>query len=87
MGRKAPGRQGQYATEVCCTPGLNDDAEDSANARLIAATPELLEAIQLFVDAFNLPDDRSEDRTVEMWFRKPIKLARMAIAKAEGSAD
>ena len=45
-----------------------------------------LNALRIFVDAFNLADDGSDDREVERWFRKPLKLARAVLAKAEGSA-
>jgi hypothetical protein len=31
--------------EVACTPGLHDESEDLANARLIASAPDLLEAL------------------------------------------
>ena len=48
---------------------------------------QMLTALKVFINAFNLPDDGSEDRHVERWFRKPIKLARAAIERAEGSAD
>ena len=48
---------------------------------------QMLTALGVFLNAFNLPDDGSEDRTVEKWFRKPIKLARAAFDRAEASAD
>lgn len=37
-------RQPRFLTEVCCTPGLSDENEDAANARLIAAAPDLAAA-------------------------------------------
>lgn len=45
-----------------------DRAEQEANARLIAAAPELLEALERYVDHFG----------------DPLKCARAAIAKATG---
>ncbi len=39
-------KQGQWYYEVACTPGLSDDDEDKANARLIAAAPDLYEALR-----------------------------------------
>jgi hypothetical protein len=55
-----------------------DCAQRTANARLIAAAPELLEALAFYADSAN-------------WFGAPApvyldsgKLARAAIAKAEG---
>ena len=38
-------KQAQYNKEVACTPGLHNEEEDLANARLIAATPDLYEAL------------------------------------------
>jgi hypothetical protein len=38
-------KQAQYATEVACTPGLADDEVDRANANLIAASPEMFDAL------------------------------------------
>lgn len=56
---------GGHANNV--TP-LGTDAENRANAHLIAAAPELLEALKLIVEHFG----------------DPLKVARAAIAKAEG---
>ncbi len=44
--KDGPNSQGHYRITVADTPGLADDAEDLANARLIAAAPELLEALR-----------------------------------------
>ena len=49
-----------------------------ANARLIAAAPELLEALNNLLSACDLPGDR--DREIE----QAIPHARAAIAKAKG---
>jgi hypothetical protein len=58
-----------------------DRATTDANARLIAAAPDLLEALRRLADSISY--DR--DPAVEPYFREPLKAARAAIAKAEGS--
>ena len=56
-------------------------SEAEANARLIAAAPDLLEALQWLVDI--LPDpDLDNDELQRTWTRR----ARAAIAKATGGA-
>ena len=93
MGRKAPGRQGQYSTEVCSTPGLMDEDEDKANALLIAAVTELLEAAKRCVSRMEeVADDLCEGRVDRVGvvvgaLRLEADRASAAIAKAEGSAD
>lgn len=52
--------------------------ELEANARLIAAAPELLKALNACLVCLTLDSDMEED------FSKEIKLAKNAIAKAEG---
>ena len=59
---------------VCDVYGIQDGSEASANARLIAAAPDLLEALQGIVSA----DDAHE------LTQKHIESARAAIAKATG---
>lgn len=56
------------------------DSEDDANARLIAAAPDLLEAIRSMVDMFERHIDGREgpDDAAARWDK-----ARAAIAKAE----
>ena len=70
--------QGELIAQVCA---FDDEViETVANARLIAAAPDLLEALQYFIDA--LADDCEIDMcriTNEMETR-----ARAAIAKATG---
>jgi hypothetical protein len=55
--------------------GYNDDVDDQilANARLIAAAPDLLDALQFYADRFAI--DPAGD------------IARAAIAKAKGGAE
>lgn len=49
-----------------------------ANARLISAAPELLEAASIALKAFQMDSDLEED------FSPEIRALRMAIAKAKG---
>jgi hypothetical protein len=60
------------------------NAVDLANARLIAAAPELLEALQKFLSAQTLLPELSGPAAVEMI--GAAQAARRAIAKATGSA-
>ena len=61
---------------VCDVYGIQDGSEASANARLIAAAPDLLDALIEIVSA-----DDSHELT-----QKHIESARAAIAKATGGA-
>lgn len=63
--------------EVAQTPGLSDVEKDNANARLIAAAPELLEALQALQDGWvanHIP--------AATWAK-----ARAAITKATGESN
>jgi hypothetical protein len=56
--------------------------EDSANARLIAAAPELLEALEALVEAVQpLPGT-----SLETYFVAPVTMANAALAKARGES-
>ena len=57
-------------------------ATERANARLIAAAPEMLEALRAISDACDLPD--SSYTAVE---RSALARARAAIAKATGEGE
>jgi hypothetical protein len=64
-----------------------DEAE--ANARLIAAAPELLEALKAFFAAWDmLPNGVYDKEVIEHWIETElsdkVRLMRAAIAKAEG---
>lgn len=58
-----------------------DDAENEANARLIAAAPELLQALEILVQALNSPSVDTHQRRQALWF------ARGAIALAHDGAE
>lgn len=60
------------------------DEEDQANARLIAAAPELLAALKE-LDAAICNEDREDNTTISRYFNAQ-KRARQAIAHAEGRA-
>ena len=65
-----------YPCEIATIASDRDTAKAKANARLIAAAPELLEALQAFVKyADDVNDDSPE-----------LDRARSAIAKATGGA-
>jgi len=67
------------------TPQSFDNAE--ANARLIAASPEMLEALKAVV-AYDGGGVHSADDVQQMLqYGEALKLVRAAIAKAEGTND
>lgn len=71
--------------EVCSFEGRGGP-EREADARLIAAAPELLEACKLYWNAVDLMNDGPDDSDVALasgWFQKAQTIARAAIAKAE----
>jgi hypothetical protein len=78
-------KQGQWYYEVACTPGLSDDDEDKANARLIAAAPDLHEALDWLL-ACVLADPASEVHPDDKEERLILACgaARTALAKANG---
>lgn len=79
------GHDGQYVAKVDACPVRSVD-ENDANARLISAAPDLLAALDPFVDfpadAFEGDDDASYTMTMTIG---DMKRARAAIAKAVGA--
>lgn len=71
--------------EVAVVWGLDDPlkAEREANARLIAAAPELLEALEDSLDLFGVFLDHSDKGNTDMHRALGVKI-RAAIAKAKG---
>lgn len=73
-------KQAQWQTEVCCTVGLNNDNKDQANARLIAAAPELLEALKQMVRAWDIWSQRHADN---LWADKSRRIITQATGESE----
>jgi len=71
-------------TDTWCFEGtVLDEARQEANARLIAAAPELLEALILMVRTH---DEPAESSLQEMKELRWLESARAVIAKATGAA-
>lgn len=75
IGPDRPGHQ-RGIVEVCATVGLFDEEQDKANALLIAAAPELLEALEAIL----------ADRWLVIGEPEPLEKAHAAIAKARGES-
>ena len=69
---------------VCRVTAKDDEAVDRANARLIAAAPDMLEALKAFMELAN-DDTNSTDLHIHLYNVAEAK-AKSAIAKAEGDA-
>ncbi len=67
--------------EIATTPGLANEEEDLANARLIAAAPDLLAALKGLLPAF------SYDADPEKGYAGEVLVAIDAIAKASPEAE
>lgn len=63
---------------VCALSGNDGDSEEDANARLIAAAPELLAALETLLWQVERTDDLPEE------VEEMLSDARAAIAKAKG---
>jgi hypothetical protein len=68
----------QYSALACG----NDQAEAIANARLIAAAPELLAALQLFVEGYDPDKEYTDSDLAYIIFGDKARIALAAIAKA-----
>lgn len=75
---QVPGDGESYIAPICYLDLDWTDEMNTSNARLIAAAPELLEALKWILDCCELNLDDMEENT-----RASIKIARAAIAKAE----
>ena len=72
-----------YGSVEYWLPGICTNVKTEANARLIAAAPELLEALKAFMDTWNSGDatrssKRAQQKRARMW-----TLANATIAKVE----
>ena len=66
---------------------LPPNAEIDANARLIAAAPELLEALESIANnrlSVDVPNDEIDKHDYAQGWDELVKIARAAIAKAKG---
>jgi hypothetical protein len=81
---KAPARGGYYelggVAQVLGDKHVPDINEQEANARLIAAAPEMLEALKLISELDNCFDEKEYDHLKSMADKAMLN----AIAKAEG---
>ncbi len=75
--------QGRYFADVHVLVGEADHTRAEADARLIAAAPELLEALRLFA---NLPAEGPPPGVMRAPWEKAIAALVAAIAKATGEA-
>ncbi|MFA6509963.1 MAG: hypothetical protein WCV62_05860 [Candidatus Peribacteraceae bacterium] len=66
---------GDESIEVCMISHQDEDPQVRANARLIAAAPELLEALKELIDG--------EEKCTEDEFIASVQKARAVIAKVE----
>jgi hypothetical protein len=72
--------------DVCASaPGMPDSGLQEANARLIAAAPDLLEALEAFRLAFELDGIQTNNIPAEMALGSAIEKARAALSKAKES--
>ncbi len=72
-----------HGPNVIATPNFRLP-EHEANARLIAAAPDMLEALEAFVDGFDPDKEYDATDTAYVVFGEKAKIARSAIAKARG---
>jgi hypothetical protein len=75
---------GTFAEVMCCRGvKAEDEAQHEANARLIAAAPDLLQVLESIRDEMEDYYDGAPDSPT-LWMGLHIKRATEAIAKAEG---
>jgi hypothetical protein len=79
-----PGPSIQSAYGLIVRMPVPRDSEGDANARLIAAAPDLLAALTELVDALALDTLADGGEQIESAYREHFADARKAIAKAKG---
>lgn len=72
-----------YGTELASTHGLANDEEDKANARLIAAAPDLLEALESTITNDHYNECLAGQRGYGMCSPVCMKI-KAALARAQG---
>ena len=82
-GKHGTHRQAQYH-QIAFTTGLANEEEDEANARLMAAAPQLLEACKVCVKAIDIKHILSSCPTKNCEICEVVELMKAAIATAEG---
>ena len=75
-GRKGSAKQGRILAEIRNRAGHDAQEEEIANAKLIAAAPELLEELRAALDMLQVAGKGQESKTVRRW--------QALIDKAEG---
>lgn len=70
--------------ETVAKCGITDDDHAEGNAHLIAAAPEILQALKIMVDAFKGKEIENHGAYMAINGICPICTGRAAIAKAEG---
>jgi hypothetical protein len=76
-------KSGCHLASVYTTTGEKDDPESIANARLIAAAPDLYDSLKEILETIILSGGSGE--IYERFSKEVIKSAVYAIAKAEGN--
>ena len=85
VGKSKTGKDWVLARTTAAKVGRD---QDDANARLIAAAPDLLEALKAMVDKFDSEIHNEYDGTSMLKDRlSEANFARLIIAKAEGRAN
>lgn len=70
------------SSEICTTPGLANDEEDEANARLIAAAPDMLKALIDAIPALKQAHSLTRGGPMKSAALARLNAARDAITKA-----
>ncbi|MDE2102364.1 MAG: hypothetical protein KGL39_34275 [Patescibacteria group bacterium] len=81
---KEQSQQLQYIGVICNTQSCYREETNRANARLIAAAPELLEALEDMMQQFVDKTVRLEDQFESAIVIKIVEHAQRALAKANG---
>jgi hypothetical protein len=78
-----PNGEERWTTKRICALSYNDN---EADARLIAAAPELYEAVRLFVEKYGAADEPS-GVAMMLAYNDALEAGKAALAKARGEAE